>query len=1041
MSSDAIATAQLRRRVLEAWTASPARFREDANAEEDYAHRAYADRLVLELAQNAADAAAAAGVPGRLRFVHAAQGLYAANTGAPLTADGVESLSQLRTSTKAEGAVGRFGVGFKAALAVTDSPSVVSAAGGVRWSRPETAALVGDIPQLAAEIDRRAGAVPVMRLPFEAMPDPQAAQLLAAGYDTVVHLPWRDRAASELAAELVEGLDPTLQLFLPGLAEIAVETADGTRTLSAQWSGERVILAGATWWVRTAAGAIPRELLAARPVEDRERTGWHVTVAMAMAGNDPVPLPPSHARVLRAPQPTEELLSVPALVSASVPLDTARRHAAAGPLTGFVLAQAAAVFAAMLGESPARPELLDLVPTGLPAGQIDAVLREAVSTAVAATAVFAGADDESVRLRPAQAAVIDVGIASEAVTAVLAPLLPQLIPTGHLRRHGALAALGVRRLDTADVVELLAAFDQSPLWWGQLIAAIGAANDRDALRGLRVPLADGRMAADPRGLLLPVAGLDLDPLLALGLSLRAVHGDAITEQSAEVLRALGAVDADAGTLLDDAGLREAVLNSLEDDPEIDPDDLADAVLALAAQRPQAARERSWLAELALRNDADELQPAGELLLPASAGGRLAALVTTDAPFGVVSPLVVQRHGPAALVAIGVLETFAVVRAQDVVATADGATLFLDGEADWLAALDAGDGGTPPLVAEMAAVRDLEWVDPARWRDALAELAGPDLRSAVVEPVRLLLADGRTVDRPSYTRWWLDSHGCVPLGGGRLARPAHLRAPDSSPLLAGLYDVVPELEPAAAELVAQLGALSSVDLLFAGDADGLVELLDRLGDPHRQVARHQLRALYGLACAALAGHLDAAEIPVIESVRGVVRSTEVRAVPPTNAVLIDRPDLLGLVGNRAVVPVSLAMALDAADVLDVSLASELAGYPVRSRAARSERWSQLPGFAAVLERIGLVDDPAAATVSRAAYEVHEQLLCDDADGAPTAVAWRLVEGAAMISGDQLVHGASRALATLLGCWPMRNAIAAMLAYPERSGELLAEAELD
>src|SRR5260370_3916395 len=47
------------------WTpgrASPARFREDANAEEDYTLGGYRDRGVVELAQNAADAAAGAGV-------------------------------------------------------------------------------------------------------------------------------------------------------------------------------------------------------------------------------------------------------------------------------------------------------------------------------------------------------------------------------------------------------------------------------------------------------------------------------------------------------------------------------------------------------------------------------------------------------------------------------------------------------------------------------------------------------------------------------------------------------------------------------------------------------------------------------------------------------------------------------------------------------------------------------------------------------------------------------------------------------------------
>ncbi|NEB79155.1 hypothetical protein G3I40_28630, partial [Streptomyces sp. SID14478] len=58
---DPFGTAGLRRGVLDAWTGSAARFREDANAEEDLALGGYRDRLVVELAQNAADAAARAG--------------------------------------------------------------------------------------------------------------------------------------------------------------------------------------------------------------------------------------------------------------------------------------------------------------------------------------------------------------------------------------------------------------------------------------------------------------------------------------------------------------------------------------------------------------------------------------------------------------------------------------------------------------------------------------------------------------------------------------------------------------------------------------------------------------------------------------------------------------------------------------------------------------------------------------------------------------------------------------------------------------------
>src|SRR6185312_8920666 len=111
---DPFDTAALRARVLMAWAESPARFREDANAEEDLVRGGYRDRLLVELAQNAADAAVRAGVPGRLRLeLSDADGcvLRAANTGAPLDAEGVEALATLRASAKRDDAatVGRFG--------------------------------------------------------------------------------------------------------------------------------------------------------------------------------------------------------------------------------------------------------------------------------------------------------------------------------------------------------------------------------------------------------------------------------------------------------------------------------------------------------------------------------------------------------------------------------------------------------------------------------------------------------------------------------------------------------------------------------------------------------------------------------------------------------------------------------------------------------------------------------------------------------------------------------------------------------------------
>jgi hypothetical protein len=59
--TDVFGTGGIRERVLAAWAAGPVRFREDADAEEDLALGGNLDRVVVELAQNAADAAARAG--------------------------------------------------------------------------------------------------------------------------------------------------------------------------------------------------------------------------------------------------------------------------------------------------------------------------------------------------------------------------------------------------------------------------------------------------------------------------------------------------------------------------------------------------------------------------------------------------------------------------------------------------------------------------------------------------------------------------------------------------------------------------------------------------------------------------------------------------------------------------------------------------------------------------------------------------------------------------------------------------------------------
>src|SRR3954470_8170025 len=405
-AGDPFGTAGIRDRVLAGWTASAARFREDANAEEDLVRGGYRDRLLVELAQNAADAAARVGMEGRLRLELAGDTLRAANTGAPLDAGGVQGLASLRASDKRNEAasVGRFGVGFAAVLAVSDEPSVVSTDGGVRFSADDTRAEVAAVPSLREELARRGGAVLVLRLPWPADGTPPE------GFATEVVLPLREGAWPAVEAALA-GLSADLLLALPGLAAVEVVVDGAVRTLSREGSAPDVRLtegnSTVAWWVAQRSGELPADLLADRPVEERARRGWTVTWAVPL-DDDGVPRPLPARQVVHAPTPSDEPLSLPLRLIAPFPLGPDRRHVAPGPVTDALVAAAADTFADLVIALPAEPSVLPLLPRPtLARGVLDGALVTAVGDRLSVTDWLPVAGEEAARQSPTEAATLD----------------------------------------------------------------------------------------------------------------------------------------------------------------------------------------------------------------------------------------------------------------------------------------------------------------------------------------------------------------------------------------------------------------------------------------------------------------------------------------------------------------------------------------------------------------------------------------------------------------------------------------------------------
>ncbi len=1012
---DPFGTAAVRRRVVAGWVAAPVRLREDANAEEDLALGGYRDRLVVELAQNAADAAVRGGTAGRLLLTlsDTSQGpvLVAANVGAPLDAAGVQSLATLRASAKTahgpagpdspagvdragdlgppDDLVGRFGVGFAAVLAVTDQPSVLSRSGGVRFSRPETADLLASLgdTDLDAEVRRRGGQVPALRLPFAVRPGSTTSP--PDGYDTAVVLPLRDAAAARLVRSQLTGIGDPLLLALPGLAEIVVQVDDGAPQVF-RGVDER-------WWVHRRSGVWTaqeaQDLLADRPTEERRRRGWQVLWAIPRSPGTPVPA------VVQAPTPTDEPQSLPALLLATLPLDPTRRHVAGGLLADRILTECAHGYAELLVErAAAGVDVLPYVPVGLAAGALDAAVREQVLALLPDLPLLVPVDGGDL-LRPAEAVRLDVD-AGPGPSAALADRLAGLVAVSRSRR-AALTALGVRETTLSDVVDSWPT-DATPARWHELYTGLAPLADdpaaRESLAALPVPLADGRTVRGARGALAPDPdGPDPRALVPLGqFGLRLIHPDAVHP----LLGRLGAVPASARALLDGPVVRAAVAASPEVD---DPHELAAAVLEVVTGAGLGALpsevDRSWLADLELPDSDGGLGPAGALALP----GSVAAGLLDRAEVGLLADDWVARWPRQTLVAVGVLDDLGLVVGTHVDLLDPPVGLVgLDGFEVWARTLvDAGVSE----VAELSAVRDLDVVRPERLPDAVRHLAArPLLRRALVEPVRTR----RLGDLPSYSAWWLQRE--LALAGTAWPAPTSDNASDASDEV-GAYDGL--LDPAPA----WVGDLDPVVRAALGVLDpepgarisrrAAEVLLVRLADPRRRVdAVTCLRAWRRLLESGAGVEFSGWTGPGAPQQVRVLDGDGTRVVRPAEAVVVDDPRWLQRtdLGGQVVAPAGRAHHL--VGLLDIDFASERAAGAVRSTGTRA------PVPAAVRRLL-----PTAP----AGWVEHEVLVVDEQE-----VDWWVDQSG--VPHAATTDGLARALAWAAGRWSARQAVAEVLVDP-------------
>ena len=213
-------------KTLSAYREQPRLITEQANDEFGTAHGGYAHRQLFELVQNSADALLES-PNGKSILIRLTAGfLYCADDGGPIDESGVVGLMFSRMSSKRNTAtIGRFGLGFKSVLGVTDAPEFFSRSGSFRFDRTRAAERIAEV----AHAER----FPVLRLPDpidprEAMNTDEELRELMSWATNVVRLPLEMGAHGDLARQIRDFL-PEFLLFVDHVRYLTLEDGEFSR--------------------------------------------------------------------------------------------------------------------------------------------------------------------------------------------------------------------------------------------------------------------------------------------------------------------------------------------------------------------------------------------------------------------------------------------------------------------------------------------------------------------------------------------------------------------------------------------------------------------------------------------------------------------------------------------------------------------------------------------------------------------------------------------------------------------------------------------
>lgn len=224
-------------RVLETYRIDPGLVQEHANGERSITQGGYGDRQLFELVQNASDEIR--NEPGsKLKVVLTPTHLYCANEGTPVSPQGADTILRMGVSRKRGGQIGRFGVGVKSVLAISDAPEFFSESGCFGFDRDWSAAEITRVLREGGHRDEDLPETPVLRMgrpldrDLESANDSVLRELLGWAV-TVVRMRLKDGAAERLGHDIaghrygdgrtVDAFPAGFQLFSPHVGEVVLE--------------------------------------------------------------------------------------------------------------------------------------------------------------------------------------------------------------------------------------------------------------------------------------------------------------------------------------------------------------------------------------------------------------------------------------------------------------------------------------------------------------------------------------------------------------------------------------------------------------------------------------------------------------------------------------------------------------------------------------------------------------------------------------------------------------------------------------------------